>query len=86
MANRRSEANAAVAATIGKSQEALPEAPVAVRRPPVREGWARSMLYLPEPAKRRVQEIAFHARRKENDVYLDAIREYLERHGDAGLL
>jgi predicted transcriptional regulator len=44
------------------------------------------MVYLPEPAKRKIQEIAFHARRKENDVMLDAFREYLERQGFPGLV
>jgi hypothetical protein len=47
---------------------------------------ARSMLYLPPKAKRKFKEIAFHQNRKEHDVYMEALREYLEKHGHKGLL
>jgi hypothetical protein len=47
---------------------------------------ARSMLYLPPRAKRKFKEIAFHENRKEHDVYIEALREYLERRGHKGLL
>ena len=87
MAKRSGEANAAIGAALFGRQPPEPSSPVAPpSRRAVREGWARSMVYLPEPAKRKIQEIAFHARRKENDVMLDAFREYLERQGFPGLL
>jgi hypothetical protein len=47
---------------------------------------ARSMLYLPPKAKRKFKEIAFHEDRKEHDIYIEALREYLERKGHKGLL
>jgi hypothetical protein len=47
---------------------------------------ARAMLYLPPKAKRKFKEIAFHEDRKEHDVYMEALREYLERRGHSGLL
>jgi hypothetical protein len=46
----------------------------------------RSMLYLPPKARRKFKEIAFHEDRKEHDVYIEALREYLERRGHRGLL
>jgi hypothetical protein len=46
----------------------------------------RAMLYLPPPVKRKFEEIAFHEERKEHDVYIEALREYLERRGHRGLL
>jgi hypothetical protein len=61
-----------------------------VARMPVRKtvanSAARSMLYLPPKAKRKFKEIAFHENRKEHDVYMEALREYLERKGHKGLL
>jgi len=48
--------------------------------------YPRTMLYLPPKAKRKFVEIAFHSERKEHDVYLEALREYLEKHGHKGLL
>jgi hypothetical protein len=44
------------------------------------------VLYLPPKAKRKFKEIAFHEGRKEHDVYMEALREYLERRGHSGLL
>jgi hypothetical protein len=44
------------------------------------------MPYLPPKAKRKFKEIAFHENRKEHDVYVEALREYLERRGHKGLL
>jgi hypothetical protein len=65
-------------------------APAPVRKPTVRQtvanSSARSMLYLPPKAKRKFKEIAFHEDRKEHDVYIEALREYLERKGHKGLL
>jgi hypothetical protein len=46
----------------------------------------RAMLYLPPKVKRKFEEIAFHEERKEHDVYMEALREYLERRGHHGLL
>ena len=46
----------------------------------------RAMLYLPPKAKRKFKEIAFHENRKEHDIYMEALREYLERKGHKGLL
>src|ERR1700722_7596609 len=46
----------------------------------------RVMLYLPPKAKKKVREIAFFEERKPNDIYKDALREYLEKRGHKGLL
>jgi hypothetical protein len=47
---------------------------------------ARVMLYLPPKAKRKIKEIAFYEDRKEHDVYVEAVRDYLEKRGHHGLL
>jgi predicted transcriptional regulator len=44
------------------------------------------MLYLPPKAKRKIKEIAFYEDRKEHDVYVEAVRDYLEKRGHHGLL
>jgi hypothetical protein len=46
----------------------------------------RVMLYLPPKAKRKFKEIAFFEERKEHTVYIEALRDYLEKHGHSGLL
>ena len=60
--------------------------PRAAARKTVANSAARAMLYLPPKAKRKFKEIAFHENRKEHDVYLEALREYLEGRGHKGLL
>ena len=60
--------------------------PKAAARKTVANSAARAMLYLPPKAKRKFKEIAFHENRKEHDVYIEALREYLERRGHKGLL
>ena len=57
-----------------------------LERKTVANSAARVMLYLPPKAKRKVREIAFYENRKEHDIYVEALREYLERHGHGGLL
>ncbi|CAL80033.1 hypothetical protein BRADO6406 [Bradyrhizobium sp. ORS 278] len=52
----------------------------------VRTTYKRSMLYLPPKAKKKFKEIAFISDRKEHDIYLEALREYLEKLGHPGLL
>ncbi|WP_050387325.1 hypothetical protein [Bradyrhizobium pachyrhizi] len=52
----------------------------------VRATYKRVMLYLPPKAKKKMKEIAFITDRKPHDIYLDALREYLERSGHPGLL
>ena len=46
----------------------------------------RVMLYLSPKAKKKFREIAFHEDRKEHDIFMDALREYLEKRGHNGLL
>ena len=72
-------------------ETALPGAAAPSSRPnsgrkTVASSAARSMLYLPPKAKRKFKEIAFHENRKEHDIYMEALREYLERKGHKGLL
>ncbi|WP_316201353.1 MULTISPECIES: hypothetical protein [unclassified Bradyrhizobium] len=52
----------------------------------VRATYKRVMLYLPPKAKKKFKEIAFISDRKEHDIYLEALREYLEKSGHPGLL
>ncbi len=52
----------------------------------VRTTYKRVMLYLPPKAKKKMQEIAFITDRKPHDVYIEALREFLERSGHLGLL
>jgi hypothetical protein len=63
-----------------------PSGPRASGRKTVANSAARAMLYLPPKAKRKFKEIAFHENRKEHDIYMEALREYLERKGHKGLL
>ena len=65
---------------------APPSRPKTSSRKTVANSAARSMLYLPPKAKRKFKEIAFHENRKEHDIYMEALREYLERKGHKGLL
>jgi hypothetical protein len=46
----------------------------------------RVMLYLPPKAKKKFREIAFHEDRKDHDVFMEALREYLEKRGHKGIL
>jgi hypothetical protein len=38
-------------------------------------------VYLPEGAKRKFRELAYKEERKEHQLYIEALREYLERRG-----
>ena len=42
---------------------------------------ARTMVYLPPAWKEKFREIAFHERRKENDLSLEAFRDFLLKKG-----
>jgi hypothetical protein len=63
-----------------------PIAPAEPERKTVASSAARVMLYLQPKVKRKIKEIALYEERKEHDVYLEALREYLERRGHYGLL
>jgi hypothetical protein len=69
---------------LGSKTEA-PAEPRPVRKT-VANSTERSMLYLPPKVKRKFKEIAFYESRKEHDVYIEALREYLENRGHKGLL
>jgi hypothetical protein len=63
-----------------------PAAPAKAAGKTVANSYARTMLYLPPKAKRKFKEIAFHSNRKEHDVYVEALRDFLEKNGHKGLL
>jgi hypothetical protein len=42
---------------------------------------ARTMVYLPLAWKEKFREIAYHERRKENDLSLEAFRDFLAKKG-----
>jgi hypothetical protein len=42
---------------------------------------ARTMVYLPAAWKEKFREIAYHERRKENDLSLEAFRDFLLKKG-----
>jgi hypothetical protein len=69
-----------------KADDPAPAPAAQPARQTVAKSVARAMLYLPPKAKRKFKEIAFHEDRKEHDVYMEALREYLERRGHKGLL
>lgn len=80
-------AQAEVVDMTGEKMEQAKPAPAArPQRKTVANSYARHMLYLPPKAKKKFKEIAFHEDRKEHDVYIEALREYLERKGYKGLL
>jgi hypothetical protein len=63
---------------------AIPEPPQpAIRRKPkvVAEETARTMVYLPLAWKEKFREIAYHERCKENDLSLEAFRDFLRKKG-----
>ena len=47
---------------------------------------ARVMLYLPPKVKRTVAEIALRKKCKQHDIYIKALRDYLQKQGHRGLL
>jgi hypothetical protein len=56
--------------------------PVPTRKPKVvSESSARTMVYLPLAWKEKFREIAYHERRKENDLSLEAFRDFLIKKG-----
>jgi len=47
---------------------------------------AARVLYLPPKVKRKVAEIALRKECKQHDIYIEALRDYLKKHGHRGLL
>jgi hypothetical protein len=85
---KRNDALAALAfrrEPIAADPQPTPEPPKPQRKT-VANSSARVMLYLQPEVKRKIREIAFHEERKEHDIYLEALRDYLEKHGHRGLL
>jgi hypothetical protein len=65
-------------------QPAVPEPkPPTPRKAPkvVAEETARTMVYLPLAWKEKFREIAYHERCKENDLSLEAFRDFLRKKG-----
>jgi len=61
-------------------------AKAATRSGPVATTYKRVSLYLPPAAKRKFEEIAFTEERKEHDVYIEILRDWLKKKGHPGLL
>ena len=59
---------------------------IRARRKTVSSSAARVMLYLPPKVKRKVAEIALRKECKQHDIYIEALRDYLKKHGHRGLL
>lgn len=51
------------------------------RRPTVADTAKRKMVYMPPAAARRLRQLAFDDECKENDLFLEAMRQYFERRG-----
>jgi hypothetical protein len=86
---KRNDALAALATfrpVIAEAEPMLQPEPPKPERKTVANSSARVMLYLQPEVKRKFREIAFYEERKEHDIYLDALREYLEKRGHHGLL
>ena len=49
--------------------------------PKTADAAARTMVYLPAAWKEKFREIAYHERRKENDLSLEAFRDFLLKKG-----
>jgi hypothetical protein len=58
-----------------------PTPPAASPRPKAADTSARTMVYLPAAWKEKFREIAYHERRKENDLSLEAFRDFLLKKG-----
>ncbi|WP_315806349.1 MULTISPECIES: hypothetical protein [unclassified Bradyrhizobium] len=80
------EINADAAAPRAEPAASEQRKPTKPKEGTVRATYKRVMLYLPPKAKKKMQEIAFITDRKPHDIYLDALREYLEKSGHPGLL
>jgi hypothetical protein len=61
------------------ASEPLPAA--AALKPRTAATAARTMVYLPPAWKEKFREIAYHERRKENDLSLEAFRDFLRKKG-----
>jgi hypothetical protein len=55
--------------------------PPTLPRPKASNGSTRTMVYLPAAWKEKFREIAYHERRKENDLSLEAFRDFLLKKG-----
>jgi hypothetical protein len=53
----------------------------AAQNMPAPDAGARTMVYLPAAWKEKFREIAYHERRKENDLSLEAFRDFLLKKG-----
>lgn len=58
-----------------------PMPPVVLPRVKTADAAARTMVYLPPAWKEKFREIAYHERRKENDLSLEAFRDFLLKKG-----
>ena len=69
----------APAPSIAPASEPTP--PVVLPRVKTADASARTMVYLPPAWKEKFREIAYHERRKENDLSLEAFRDFLLKKG-----
>jgi hypothetical protein len=58
-----------------------PEPEMVMVRKTVANSAARTMVYMPPAMKQKFKEIAYHERRKENDLCLEALRDWLAKKG-----
>ena len=58
-----------------------PASPVVRPRVKTADAAARTMVYLPPAWKEKFREIAYHERRKENDLSLEAFRDFMLKKG-----
>ena len=71
------------ALSVVPTNEPVPSAvsTAALPRPKAADTSARTMVYLPAAWKEKFREIAYHERRKENDLSLEAFRDFLLKKG-----
>ena len=61
--------------------EPIREPEMVLVRKTVANSAARTMVYMPPAMKRKFKEIAYHEGRKENDLCLEAFRDWLAKKG-----
>ena len=72
----------AMLSVVPANDPAPPAAPATpLPRPKAADTSARTMVYLPRACKEKFRDIAYHERRKENDLSLEAFRDLLLKKG-----
>lgn len=80
---RRNEAAAALGGAMGRTPEPLAPT-VAIVPKPAAKKYTKAVVYIDATAKKKMRELACDRDVKENALYIEAVRDFLGRHGYDG--